>query len=113
VISRRSQTGWSTHGHSAADVNIYTSDANVARSLMGSHENTEVGEFLSKYLDVDVDAITEELRLKGVSWEEKDASGRVVSSWTGALPGQNERLDAQDHLNHYSGAHKRCELCGH
>lgn len=113
VISRRSQTGWSTHGHSAADVNIYTSDAKVARSLMGSHENTEVGEFLSKYLDVDVAAITEELNLKGVEWDETDSEGKVSKSWTGAIPGENERLDKQDHLDHYSGAHKRCELCGH
>src|SRR5690242_4724555 len=46
MISRRSQSGWSTHGHSAADVNIYTSDPKAAAPLIGNHENTEVGEFL-------------------------------------------------------------------
>jgi len=113
VISRRSQTGWSSHGHSAADVNIFTSDPKVAKALVGNHENTEVGEFLANYLDVDVDAITAELRAKGTSWDEKDEQGNVVKSWMGAVPHTGERLDWQAHLQHYTGVNKRCELCGH
>ncbi|ESZ98402.1 alkaline phosphatase [Sclerotinia borealis F-4128] len=58
IISRRAQIGWSTHGHSAVDVNIYGYGAEVLR---GNHENIEVGEFLSDYLNVDVDAVTIEL----------------------------------------------------
>lgn len=58
IISRRAQIGWSTHGHSAVDVNIYGYGADVLR---GNHENIEVGEFLRNYLNVDVDAITTEL----------------------------------------------------
>ncbi|CCU75073.1 alkaline phosphatase [Blumeria hordei DH14] len=60
MVSRRAQIGWSTHGHSAVDVNVYGTIG--SESLRGNHENTEVGEFLQKYLDVDVDAITKELR---------------------------------------------------
>jgi alkaline phosphatase len=62
MISRRAQIGWSTHGHSAVDVNIYGSAGSEA--LIGNHENTEIGKFLREYLDVDVDAITRELRDK-------------------------------------------------
>ncbi|KAB8296072.1 hypothetical protein EYC80_008878 [Monilinia laxa] len=58
IISRRAQIGWSTHGHSAVDVNIYGYGADVLR---GNHENIEVGQFLRDYLSVDVDGITEEL----------------------------------------------------
>lgn len=62
MVSRRAQIGWSTHGHSAVDVNIYGSIGSEA--LRGNHENTEIGKFLREYLDVDVDAITKELREK-------------------------------------------------
>lgn len=66
MISRRAQVGWSTHGHSAVDVNIYASDHRHARPLIGNHENVEVGKFLADFLDVDVDAVTKELKKKGV-----------------------------------------------
>lgn len=114
IVSRRSQTGWSTHGHSAADVNIYSSDPKVAKALVGSHENTEVGDFLRNYLDVDVDAVTRELREKGVLYDRVNEQGEV-ESWTGKKPVVDEWLDSQDHLDHYQGdfkRHKRCEICG-
>jgi alkaline phosphatase len=66
VVSRRAQTGWTTHGHSGVDMNVYASDPRDAEALVGNHENTEIGEFLRRYLDVDVDAVTEELKEKGV-----------------------------------------------
>ena len=53
MISRRAQIGWSTHGHSAADVNIYASDHEAAKELMGNVENTEVGKYLRQYLGVE------------------------------------------------------------
>lgn len=94
MISRRSQTGWSTHGHSAVDVNIYTSDRHAARKLHGNHENTEVGEFLRWYLDLDdgVEKVTKELREK---LEIKTEGGM---SWLGDIPEKGERLDAQGSL---------------
>ncbi|KAL7267394.1 vacuolar alkaline phosphatase [Rhizina undulata] len=65
MISRRAQIGWSTHGHSAVDVNIY--GTKVAKKILdGNHENTEVGDFLRNYLEVDVEAITKQLQKEGV-----------------------------------------------
>ncbi|KIY02279.1 uncharacterized protein Z520_02417 [Fonsecaea multimorphosa CBS 102226] len=66
MISRRAQIGWSTHGHSAADVNIYASHPSHAPGLVGNHENIEVGEFIAKYLDLDLGVITAELKDKKV-----------------------------------------------
>lgn len=60
MISRRAQIGWSSHGHSAVDVNIYGSAG--TDKLRGNHENTDVGKFLRGYLDLDVEGITDELR---------------------------------------------------
>lgn len=114
IISRRAQTGWTTHGHSAVDVNIYASSPKDAAALAGNHENTEIGEFLIKYLDVDVDSITKELKEKGTLFDSLDANGEKVS-WMGRIGEKGERLDGQDHLDHYEGdfkKHRRCDICG-
>lgn len=119
MISRRSQTGWSTHGHSAADVNIYSSDPEAAKALVGNHENTEVGKFLHEYLEVDVDAVTKELREKGVGLMVTNTAGEQVS-WMGDVPADGQRLDGQTHMASYSGdfkkrhaSHGRACDCGH
>jgi alkaline phosphatase len=110
MVSRRAQTGWSTHGHSGADVNIYSSDASLTQDLRGNHENTEVGEFLRRYLGVEeeVDTVTRKLR------EHAKAVGEEV--YLGKVPEEGERLDGQDHLDRYAGDHKRrdggCGVCG-
>jgi alkaline phosphatase len=76
VISRRAQIGWSTHGHSGVDVNIYfapggkskkaKSFAAEARELVaGNHENTDIGNALETLLGVDVSTITKELEMEG------------------------------------------------
>ncbi|KAI8966697.1 alkaline phosphatase-like protein [Daldinia sp. FL1419] len=64
MISIRAQIGWSTHGHSAVDVNIYSSGGPGAEAIRGNVENTDVGKYLREYLNVDVDAITKELNEK-------------------------------------------------
>ncbi len=64
MISERAHIGWSTHGHSAVDVNIYSSGGPGTEKLRGNVENTEIGKFLRTYLDVDVDEITRELKEK-------------------------------------------------
>ncbi|KAL2181517.1 alkaline-phosphatase-like protein [Thermothelomyces heterothallicus CBS 202.75] len=64
IVSTRAHIGWSTHGHSAVDVNIYSSGGPAAEKIRGNVENTDIGKFLSEYLDVDVDAITKELEGK-------------------------------------------------
>lgn len=64
MISLRAHIGWSTHGHTALDVNVYSTGGEEAMEIRGNIENTDVGKFLRNYLDVDVDAITDELREK-------------------------------------------------
>lgn len=102
MISRRSQTGWSTHGHSAADVNIYTSDKHAAKALVGNHENTEVGEFLRTYLGLgdEVEKITKKLR----------KHMEIDVNWLGNVPETKELPDwedGEDHLEDYHGDHRR------
>ncbi|KAI1435156.1 alkaline phosphatase [Xylaria sp. CBS 124048] len=61
MVSVRAQIGWSTHGHSAVDVNIYCSGGEGTEGLRGNVENTDVGRFLAGYLGVDVEGVTREL----------------------------------------------------
>lgn len=128
MVSRRSQSGWSTHGHSgksiylcsflsshtnhrctAADVNIYSSCPMTARALVGNHENTEVGQFLSTYLDLDLEPITK--KLKAATRESITATGPGSEAvfggkWLGRVPKTDERLDGQNHMDHYHGDFK-------
>ena len=60
MVSSWAQIGWSTHGHSAVDVNLYAYGTN-ADELAGNHENTEIGDFIVKNLGLDLDAITRKL----------------------------------------------------
>ncbi|KAI9158914.1 Repressible alkaline phosphatase [Paramyrothecium foliicola] len=64
MISLRAHIGWSTHGHSAVDVNVYSSGGPSTEKIRGNVENTDIGKFLAEYLDVDVDEITKELQEK-------------------------------------------------
>ncbi|RDL39687.1 Alkaline phosphatase [Venustampulla echinocandica] len=81
MISRRARIGWSTHGHSAVDVNIYGSSG--SDPLRGNHENTEVGNFLADYLGLDIDAITDELVKKSSDFSINSMGG---APWTGQIP---------------------------
>jgi len=98
MISCRAQIGWSTHGHSAVDVNIYGSAGSEA--LRGNHENIEIGKFLREYLDVDVKSITEELIEKSKAF---GISGASQSSWTGRLPTHEDLEMASRHYEHLYG----------
>ncbi|KAF2217369.1 hypothetical protein CERZMDRAFT_115917 [Cercospora zeae-maydis SCOH1-5] len=102
MISRRSQTGWSTHGHSGADVNIYTSDPVAARALVGNHENTDVGQFLTSYLGAgeEVERVTKILKQFA-----HEREGKHVE-FLGSVPEAGERLDGQTHLEGYHGDHR-------
>ncbi|KAH0343215.1 alkaline phosphatase-like protein, partial [Aureobasidium melanogenum] len=92
IISKRSQTGWSTHGHSAVDVNIYSSNRHASKKLHGNHENTEVGEFLRWYLNVEdeMKEVTKELK------DKLEISGG--ESWLGAVPSQEDLAVVASHL---------------
>lgn len=92
MISKRAQIGWSTHGHSGVDVNIYGSKG--SEKLIGNHENTDVGKFLREYLDVDVEAITKELNKKSSAFEVANLGG-----WTGPIPTEEDVLKAADHYD--------------
>ncbi|KAK1780974.1 alkaline-phosphatase-like protein [Copromyces sp. CBS 386.78] len=63
LVSVRARVGWSTHGHSAVDVNIYSSGGRGTEKIRGNVENTDVGKFLRGWLDLDneVEDITKEL----------------------------------------------------
>ncbi|EFW17140.1 hypothetical protein D8B26_003898 [Coccidioides posadasii str. Silveira] len=105
MISRRAQIGWSTHGHSAADVNIYASSPEDALDLVGNHENTEVGDFLAKYLDLDLDAITQKLK-------ETQTSPKAAThdyAWMGEPLADDVVVDE---LDTYHGDFKKRSLSG-
>ncbi|RIA94991.1 alkaline phosphatase [Glomus cerebriforme] len=60
MTSFRAQLGWATHGHSAIDVNLYAHGQNTD-ILRGNHENTDIGDFIAEYLNLDLDFITNKL----------------------------------------------------
>ncbi|KAI9750843.1 MAG: pre-mRNA-splicing factor 8 [Chaenotheca gracillima] len=110
IISRRAQVGWSTHGHSAVDVNIYgsgSSGRNTTLQLAGNHENTEIGDFIGTYLELDVESVTKELLEKGTQFDTLGSDGKKVSgSWMGRLPEPGELLDDFDHYHGDFRRHK-------
>lgn len=70
MVSVRSQTGWTTHGHSAVDVNIYayTNSESIKsklltnqayEGLLGNHENIEIGSFMESITGVDLKKVSE------------------------------------------------------
>ncbi|KAF9584729.1 hypothetical protein BGW38_005378 [Lunasporangiospora selenospora] len=60
AISHRAYLGWTTIGHTGLDVNLYAEGENSSL-LRGNHENTEIGQIMSEYLNVDLQAITKKL----------------------------------------------------
>ena len=83
-------------------MNIYASNPKHAHPLIGNHENTEVGEFLRDYLDVDTGAVTKELK------EQLVTSSRF-KNWLGK-PVEKSKTTAD--LDHYQGDFKRSLECG-
>lgn len=85
MVSRRARIGWSSHGHSAVDVNIYGSAGSEA--LRGNHENVEVGKFLQDYLNVDVHSVTKELVEESKSFR---IAGADQTGWSGKIPSEEK-----------------------
>jgi alkaline phosphatase len=52
------------------DVNIYAVGSPARDKLRGNHENTEIGQFIKEYLDLDLDSVTRILNsgYRGPSW---------------------------------------------
>ncbi|KAG2185611.1 hypothetical protein INT44_002404 [Umbelopsis vinacea] len=63
MVSVRALIGWTTHGHTAVDVNLYAYGPESDK-LRGTHENTDIGDFISEYLGLDLAAITSQLKSK-------------------------------------------------
>ena len=61
IIGRRAVVGWTTGGHTAADVGLYGYGPGAER-FVGHHDNTYVGAELAELLGVDLDALTAEIR---------------------------------------------------
>jgi alkaline phosphatase len=66
AISRRANLGWTTMGHTGVDVNLYAEtapvvDKSVLDGLRGNHENTDIGDYISWYLGLDLESITTRL----------------------------------------------------
>ncbi|KAL2013054.1 hypothetical protein VTN00DRAFT_579 [Thermoascus crustaceus] len=99
IISRRAQVGWSTHGHSAVDVNIYASSTKDAWALVGNHENTEIGSFIANYLDLDLHNVTKQLQSSGL-WTGPSVKAKTDTvqefSWMGDPLGADVRTDQLD-----------------
>ncbi|KAL4819226.1 alkaline-phosphatase-like protein [Aspergillus spinulosporus] len=104
MVSRRAQIGWSTHGHSGVDVNIYASSTRDAWPLQGNHENTEVGAFLADYLDLDVSAVTKRLQNSEFWTATESKSVSESFNWLGNPLGDDVRTDG---LDTYHGDFKR------
>ncbi|EIE90879.1 hypothetical protein RO3G_15590 [Rhizopus delemar RA 99-880] len=60
MVSIRAQLGWATHGHSGVDVNLYAYGSG-ADTLVGNHENTQIGEFITESLGLNLDEMTRKL----------------------------------------------------
>ncbi|KAJ1950454.1 vacuolar alkaline phosphatase [Linderina macrospora] len=88
--SSRAQLGWSTHGHSAVDVNLYAHGKD-AHLLAGNHENTDIGHFIIDMLGLDLQAVTSLVRSDRVRQE----TAPVKEAWLG-----RRDLDAADHYPH-------------
>lgn len=68
MISFRAQIGWSTHGHSAVDVNVYAYSNkksvmdDILQHLQGNHENTEIGDYMAGYMDLNLSEVSKKVR---------------------------------------------------
>jgi alkaline phosphatase len=66
AISRRANLGWTTMGHTGVDVNLYATSSTqngnrILDRLRGNHENTDIGDYMSWYLQLDLPSITDKL----------------------------------------------------
>ncbi|KAG0152583.1 hypothetical protein CROQUDRAFT_35539 [Cronartium quercuum f. sp. fusiforme G11] len=61
MVSRRAQLGWSTHGHSGVDVNLYAYPPELTQDLRGNVENTQIGKFITEAMQIDLNIITTDL----------------------------------------------------
>ena len=80
------------------DVNIYASNSRDASPLVGNHENTDIGDFIREYLDVDTKAVTRRLKEQGTLLLQKG------DEWMGSVV---EDEMARNRGDHYEGDFKK------
>lgn len=103
IVNWRAHLGWSTTGHSGVSVGLYYHEAVPKKtgtpkyqryqkrraSVVGSHENTWIGEWIAEYLSLDLNSITKTLNNgSDYSW---------YNNWGDKLNGFT------DNLEHYHG----------
>lgn len=92
------------------DVNIYTSSPKDAWALQGNHENTEVGQFIANYLDLDLQEVTKRLQ-ESDSWSAPADSGsnsHESFEWMGHPLNEDVRTEG---LDTYHGAFRKRSEC--
>ena len=62
-ISYHALVGWTTHGHTGVDVNVYAYGPGT-EEVGAVHQNAEIGQFLARSLNVDLEALNPEVRRK-------------------------------------------------
>ncbi|KAJ9474667.1 Repressible alkaline phosphatase [Pseudozyma hubeiensis] len=103
IVNWRAHLGWSTTGHSGVSVGLYYHEATPKKtgtpkyqryqkrraSVVGSHENTWIGEWIAEYLSLDLNSITKTLN-NGSDYSWYNNWGDKLNSFT-------------DNLEHYHG----------
>ncbi|CAH7685413.1 alkaline-phosphatase-like protein [Phakopsora pachyrhizi] len=87
MISRRAQVGWTTHGHSGVDVNLYGYPTESVKDLIGSRENVEIGKFIVEVMSIDLEIVTRDLN-------------RLAKVWH--MTEDTKELEKYNELKHYS-----------
>ncbi|EST09092.1 Alkaline phosphatase [Kalmanozyma brasiliensis GHG001] len=107
IVSWRAHLGWATTGHTGVSVGLYYHEAKPKdvwsdkykayqkrrSSVIGSHENTWIGEWIAEYLNLDLASITKTLN-NGSDYSWYSNWGDKLSTFT-------------DNLEHYHGGLSR------
>ncbi|PWN52560.1 putative PHO8-repressible alkaline phosphatase vacuolar [Violaceomyces palustris] len=98
IINWRAHLGWSTTGHSGVSVDLYYYESKLNKKtksqlkalderrsqFSGSHENTWIGEWTSKFLGLDLESITKTLN-NGSDYSWYDNWGDKLNNFTEGL----------------------------
>ena len=68
LVNRHALVGWTSHAHTAVDVNLYAYGPG-ANAFIGNHNNTTVATTIASILNVNLDALTQELRTEMATTE--------------------------------------------
>lgn len=86
MVNERALIGWSTHGHTAADVNIYgycnkeEGYIKMLKKLGGNRENIEIGKFIETIGEIELEEVTQLLKSKNQEHKQGDLSINKLDS---------------------------------